>query len=184
MLTHWKTLSSRLRYQNPWWRYFVDQFQIPGQQFTGEYHYVQTYGSCMVVPVSADGRLLMVKQYRYLGDCISLEFPSGGVKAEQSHLQAAHAELQEETALQAAQMDYLGEFNPCKGITREICQVFIASQLQPAAVVKPDATEQFEVLYYHPQQLDEMIRSNQIWDGMTLAAWLLARHRVAAIIPP
>jgi hypothetical protein len=40
------------------------------------------------------------------------------------------------------------------------------------------------VLYYHPQQLDEMIRSNQIWDGMTLAAWLLARHRVAAIIPP
>jgi ADP-ribose pyrophosphatase len=178
MLKHWQTLSSRLLYQNPWWRYFVDQFQIPGQQIGREYHYVQTYGSCMVVPVTGDGRLLMVKQYRYLGDCISLEFPSGGVKAEQSFLQAAHAELQEETALQAAQMDYLGEFNPCKGIIREICQVFLATQLQPAGVVKPDATEEFELFYCSPQQLDEMVGNNQIWDGMTLAAWLLARHRL------
>ena len=188
MLKRWKTLSSKIARKNPWWTYKLDQFEIPEKydqdqcdqgQYIGEYHYIETYGSCMVVPVSADGRVIMVNQFRYLGNRESLEFPSGGVEQGDSFLHTAHAELQQETAQQAGQMQFIGEFNPCKGLVRETCQVFLATQLQPVATeVAPDQTEEFEVIRCSPDELDEMIKNQEIWDGMTLAAWTLVRQQV------
>ena len=66
-------------------------------------------------------------------------------------------------------------------MTDEICQVFLASQLQPAAAT-PDVTEEFEVLRCAPRQLDAWIESRRVWDGMTLASWMLARRRVFELL--
>jgi hypothetical protein len=44
---------------------------------------------------------------------------------------------------------------------------------------KPDATEEFEVIECTPDELDQMIRTNKIWDGMTLAGWMLAKNKIA-----
>lgn len=178
MLKHWKTLGTEIIHRNPWWTYKKDRFEIPDQH-NGEYYYAETYGSCMVVPVNRDGQLIMVNQYRYLGGRESLEFPSGGVKAEQSFLAAAHAELQEETLHEAGSMELLGEFNPCNGITKEMCQVFLATDLKPITTeVSQDITEEFEIVFHSPDEIDQMIKNQQIWDGMTFAAWLLARQRL------
>lgn len=75
MLKTWKTLTRETLLENPWWKYNKDLFEIEdGTQ--GEYHYVDSPGSVMVVPVLDDGRLLMVRQYRYLNGRESVEFPA------------------------------------------------------------------------------------------------------------
>ncbi|HTX19230.1 MAG TPA: NUDIX hydrolase [Bacteroidota bacterium] len=173
MLLHWKKLTSSVVHRNPWWSYILDSFQIPGG-VKGEYHYVHTEGSSLVIPVREDGRVVLVNQYRYLRDRESIEFPCGGVKAGSSYEITAKAELEEEAGFAAQSWEVVGEFNPFNGATDEMCRVFIARRLLPVPP-RPEATEEFEILTELPSDVDAMIGDGRIWDGMSLAAWTLAR---------
>jgi ADP-ribose pyrophosphatase len=176
-LPRWRRLSSELRAHNPWWSYRLDRFALPtGRE--GEYHFVHTEGSAMVVPVADDGRLLLVNQYRYLLDRESLEFPGGGVKPGQSPEEAARAELAEEAGVTAHELLHLGRFNPCNGVTDELCDLFLARGLTPSLHGRPDETEELELASLSPGELERRIAAGQIWDGMTLAAWCWARSSV------
>ena len=176
MLKRWTRLSTQDLYRNPWWTYKVDKFEIEGGP-SGEYHYVYTEGSSMVIPVTSGGEVLMVKQFRYLCQKESVELPSGSVKPGHTHLETAHLELSEETGHRAREMEEVGEFNPYNGVTSEICKVYVARHLEPCAA-EPDETEEFELLSLAPETVDSMIRDGTIWDGMTLAAWLLGRRSI------
>jgi ADP-ribose pyrophosphatase len=176
MLKRWKKLSTKVIYRNPWWTYKLDAFEIP-DRFSGEYHYIHTNGSSMVIPLKDKGKMILVNQFRYLCDRESLEFPCGSVKDGKSYLETAHMELEEETGYQANIMEFIGEFNPYNGVTSEICKVFLAHQLHPT-MTHPDETEEFEWVVYTPEEMDVMIGEKRIWDGMTLAAWMLGRYHI------
>ena len=175
----WLKKSSEILFQNPWWTYRKDRVEVPGYGLH-DYYYAETHGSSMVVPLTAEGQLILVKQFRYLGGRESLEFPCGGVKPQHTHLQTAHFELAEETSFKAAHMESLGEFNPWNGATSETCQLYLATGLEPTQA-EADPTEDLECLEHTPAALDRLIEQGQIWDGMTLAAWTLARGRVLKI---
>ena len=173
----WKKLSSERRFRNPWWSYQLDRFALPtGRE--GEYHYVHTEGSAMVVPVADDGRLLLVNQYRFLLDRESIEFPGGGVKPGQTPEEAARAELAEEAGVTARELVFLGRFNPYNGVTDELCHLYVARGLVPDPHARPDETEELELAPMTPAELDARIAAGEIWDGMTLAAWCWARPQV------
>jgi len=174
MLKRWKKLASKTIHENPWWTYKRDEFQIP-DGIQGEYYSVYTRGASLIIPVLDDGRVILVNQYRYLCDKESLELPCGGVKEGKTYEEMASIELQEETGYKARKLDYVAEFNPFNGVTNEICKVFLGSDLQRNRM-QPDATEEFEILLKSKSEIDDMIRHNIIWDGMTIAAWGLARH--------
>ena len=118
---------------------------------------------------------MLVNQYRYLCDRESIELPCGGVKEGKTYEEMAAIELAEETGFTSASITAVGEFNPYNGVTDEICRVFIARDLVRTTAI-PDATEEFEILYKTPAEMDNLIRTNTIWDGMTIAAWSLVRH--------
>ena len=176
MLKQWKTLSTKTVYKNPWWSYNIDSYRIPGK-VAGEYHYVHTEGSSMVVPVLGDGKLILVNQYRYLCGRESIEFPCGGVKPGKSYDETAMLELEEETGYLAGNLERVGEFNPYNGVTNEFCAVYVGRDLVRTAP-KPDVTEEFEIMTCSVDEVDSMIRQGKLWDGMTLAAWTLVRERV------
>ena len=171
MLKKWKKLSSKIEFKNPWWEYRIDQFEIPGIH-KGEYHYTHTNGSSMVVPIMKNGKIIMVKQFRYLSQRESIEFPAGSVKDGHNYKQTAAEELAEETGYAAKNFKKCGVFNPYNGVTDEICTVFLATDLYEFKK-KADKTEEFEILNIN--QLEKLIKSNKIWDGMTLASWMLAK---------
>ncbi len=172
-LSRWKKKSERVVFRNPWWTYKQDETILPSGT-TGEYHYVHTYGSSCVIPAFPDGRIVMVNQYRYLADRESLEFPCGGVKEGHTYDQTAVQELAEEAGFQASEWMVAGEFNPYNGVTDEICRVYIARALVRTHA-RPDDTEEFERLVLTPDEIDARIISGVIWDGMSIAAWSIAR---------
>ena len=177
----YKTLSKAILHQNRWWRYGCDRIELPtGKQ--GEYHYVLTNGSAMVVPVDDEGRLLLVRQYRYTGNRDSIEFPCGGVKDGSSHEKTAREELREETGFLAGRLETAGAFNPCNGLLDEICRVFIARDLQYVGS-RPEESESFEAVRLTPEELDTLVSDGIIWDGMTLAAWIIAREKLHESAP-
>jgi ADP-ribose pyrophosphatase len=151
----------------------MDEFLLPSGK-RGEYHYVQTNGSAMVVPVDADGLILMVNQYRYLLDRESLEFPCGSVKDGSTFDRTAWEELAEETGYSAGRIALAGAFNPFNGVTDEMCQVYVARDLRFVGET-PDETEEFELLRFSPGEIDARVFDGTIWDGMSIAAWGIAR---------
>ena len=80
----------------------------------------------------------------------------------------------------AGDLRKVGEFNPYNGVASENCHVFLARGLRAAPAVG-DPTEELEVHFLRPGTLETLIAENHIWDGMTLAAWLLVRGRVGAV---
>jgi 8-oxo-dGTP pyrophosphatase MutT (NUDIX family) len=167
-----------MKFKNPWWTYYLDGYQMPSGK-GGEYHYVHTNGSAMVVPCDEDGRVLLVNQYRYLIDRESLEFPCGSVKDGATYDQTAWHELAEETGYSAQILLLAGEFNPYNGITDEMCRVYIARELRYVGE-NPDETEEFELVALPPAEIDAKIMDGTIWDGMTIAAWGIVRDRLEA----
>jgi ADP-ribose pyrophosphatase len=176
MLKRWKKISTKTLFRNPWWEYRLDEFEIPSG-VKGEYNYVFSRGSSLVIPVTDNGKIVLVKQYRYLCDRESIEFPCGGVKEGKTYEDTAHLELEEETGYRSAKFQFVGTFNPFNGVTNEMCRVYIARDLIQTNR-QPDATEEFEILYASHAEVESLITSHQIWDGMTIAAWGLTHHNL------
>jgi ADP-ribose pyrophosphatase len=172
----YKRISKSVVHKNPWWQYCRDQIELPSGK-PGEYFYALTEGSSMVVPVADDGKLLLVRQYRYTGNRDSIEFPCGGLKKGMTYEENAKNELVEETGYFAERMEPVGDFNPCNGLLDEICRVYIARDLHHVGS-RPDETECFELIFLTIDELDTYIVNGTIWDGMTLAAWAIAKPKL------
>jgi ADP-ribose pyrophosphatase len=171
MLKIWKKISEETVFKNNWWEYHKDTFDIPGVK-QGEYHYVHSRGSSMIIPFTSSNKIICVKQYRYLNHRFSIEFPCGGILPDDSYEETAKKELEEETGFTSETIELIGEFNPYNGVTNEICNVFIATNLTKC-ICEPDLTEEFEHLQLSIEEIHILINNKEIWDGMTLAAFLL-----------
>jgi ADP-ribose pyrophosphatase len=176
-LKPWKKISSEVKFKNPWWTYMYDKCKLHnGKDY--EYHYVHTAGSSFIIPIKDNGKIILVNQYRYLNDRFSIEFPGGGIKDGQTPEQVARKELIEETGFDG-DFEKVGFFNPYNGVADEICYVFIARNLRLSNQEIKDDSEEFEMLELSPEEIDEKIRTNEIYDGMTMAAWALARSKIS-----
>lgn len=178
-LKPWRKLRQSFELKNPWWTYRKDDVMLPtGRE--GEYHFVHVNGSSMIIPITDDGDIVMVNQYRYLASRDSVEFPCGSVKDGSTYEQTAYEELSEETGFHAGQLEYIAEFNPYNGVTDELCRIFIAERLTPVDA-QPDDTEEFQRIILSYADLERRIKAGEIWDGMTLAAWALISDRLSDI---
>lgn len=172
----WKTLKSEIFKQTPWSTFMQKEFEMPNGK-RGMYYFMYSPGSSFVIPV-LDGKVILTRQYRYLIDDESLEFPGGGVKEGQTYEQAARAELKEETGYDAGELEYVGSFVPWNGATNEMCKVFIARNLKFGKKELEETEEGMENMIVSFEEMDEMIKNNIIKDGQTLASWQLARHHL------
>lgn len=165
------TISSQIIKNNPYWSYQMDTYIMPNGQ-PGDYHFVKSHGSVFIIPIADNGAFYLTAQYRYLNKKQSIEFPGGGVNPDYSIRDNAVKELAEELGLKAEQLTEIGNFNPCNGMTDEICTVFVAYGLENIEAV-PDDSEQIETITMTKTEINNAIKKKEIWDGMTLAAWSL-----------
>lgn len=174
-LKKWNKINQRTLFKNDHWSYNLDEFEIEGGT-KGEYHYVHTLGSTMVVPILESKKLLLVNQYRYLNQQESLEFPCGSIHEGLSAEENAIKELREETGF-SGKLKYIGEFSPYTGAADEMCSVFIADNLFQSPLPK-DNTEEFEFVELSIEEFEKLIKENKIWDGLTLSAWILTKNHL------
>lgn len=177
----WKTLSTEVISQNPYWKHKRDTFEIPGKT-QGIYEYVETPGAVVIIAIDDEGKLLCLKQYRYLAEKMSLEFPGGGIKQGQDPENAARAELGEEARREAGKLIHVASFHPLLGVVKEVVHVFIATQLIKTEEYHLDATEEFEDVRLTPDEWEQAIQSGEAINGFVLGAWAVARPHVLRIV--
>ncbi|MCF6287421.1 MAG: NUDIX hydrolase, partial [Candidatus Hydrogenedentes bacterium] len=140
----WKTLSSEVKYQNPWISVREDQVIRPDGQ-PGIYGVVDCRVATGVLAFSEDDELYLVGQYRYALGCYSWEIIEGGAETGEDPLEACKRELQEEAGLVAERWEPLGHeihLSNCHSSERGF--LFVAHGLSHVGAT-PEGTEELQV---------------------------------------
>lgn len=175
----WEKISGEIIHENPWWAYKHDKYKLPNGK-EGDYYYMDISPAAIIIPVMEEGKeikIVMIKQYRYLTQSYSIEFPMGGKKESQTIEECARAELEEETGYKTNQLEFVCKFFPYEGLSKDVSNVFIARDLVKSET-KLDETEEIEILIKSPKEIDEMMERGEIHNGEMFAAWLLARKKI------
>jgi len=169
----WHTLSTELKYHNPWISVREDQVLNPGGG-RGIYGVVTMKNKALgIVPVDADGNTWLVGQYRYPLNEYSWEIPMGGGLLEHDILQSAQRELKEETGLTAARWTRIARLHTSNSVTDEEGFVFLAEDLTPGEV-EPEETEDLRLWKLPLAEAIRMVMDDRITDGVSVAGLLKA----------
>ena len=142
---------------------------------TGELHdfYVLDSSDWVnIVPLTADQRVVMVRQYRHGIGQFTLEVPGGMVDAQDvSPLEAARREMQEETGYDSDDVVPLGVIHPNPAIQTNRCHSFLARNVELKSVVSFDSTEECEVVLAPLDEIPDLIRQGVISHALVVVAF-------------
>jgi 8-oxo-dGTP pyrophosphatase MutT (NUDIX family) len=169
----WRTLASRVAYENPWIRVREDSVIRPDGK-PGIYGVVEVRPSVGIVAVNEEDRIVMVRQWRYTMGRYTWEIPRGGsLPGETDMLGVAARELREEAGVDAHEWAPLGAVEVCNGVTTDIQHLFLARRLTEVAP-NHDATEDIVVRWTHIVEASEMAIGGSIEEVCSVAAILRA----------
>jgi 8-oxo-dGTP pyrophosphatase MutT (NUDIX family) len=175
-------VSSREVYRNNWMTVREDSIRRPDGS-AGIYGVVDKPDYALIIAVDGD-RLALVEQYRYpLGER-RWEFPQGTApdRAEVEPADLAARELREETGLTAGSFVVVGRLDIAAGMSSQRGWVFLATDITEGEPEREHEEQDMHFEWFERSRFEEMIRSGEITDAQSLAAYaqLLLRERFDA----
>lgn len=167
-----RRLDSRVVYEGRVLTMRVDEIRLPNGA-TAVREVVDHRGAVVVAALDAEGRLVLVKQYRYAIDRDLVEFTAGVLEVGEDPAQAAVRELREEAGLTAGTWDRLGSFFSSPGFVHEELHAYLARNLQTVPR-DLDFDEDIDLEWVPLKAL--LDRPEQITDAKTLATLLLVER--------
>jgi ADP-ribose pyrophosphatase len=158
-----------------------DTVRLPDGK-TGTREYIVHPGAVLIVPVLDDGRLVMLRQFRYPVNRVLIEFPAGKLDPGESPLATGRRELREEAGYEAAHWQPLGRIHSVVGYSTEAIEFYVAGGLTHVGAALDDG----EFLEIGAMSLEEMLAAldrGEITDAKTVAALLLYARRLAESSP-
>ena len=166
-----KRLKRELKFKGKIIDFYQDTMEIDGDH-TVVWDYIQHKGAAAVVPVTDDGRILMVKQYRNALERNTLEIPAGCLDTEdEPGMVCARRELEEETGYRSDALEWLITLRTTVAFCNEKIEVFVAENLIPSKQ-NLDDDEFIDLKAYTMEELKKKIFSGEIEDGKTISALL------------
>lgn len=153
------------------------QFQINTIELpigiTGEFGVIHHPGASLAVPITDDGRIVVLRQYRFAVSRRLIEFPAGTLETGEDPLTSMKRELEEESGYAASKWEPLGIMFPCPGYSDEVIHLFLARDLTMLKQKPPgDADEDIEVVLMEKEELEKCISSGEeALDGKSITAW-------------
>ena len=137
-------------------------------------------GSVVIIPITADGDVILVRQYRHAIGRFAWELPAGSLKPSEDVADAARRECQEEVGLVPARLTPLGSFFPTPGYCDEEMNFFRADGLHEPGTdetARPDEDEDIEARAFSLEAVRQMIVAGEIIDLKTVAGLALLESR-------
>jgi ADP-ribose pyrophosphatase len=135
---------------------------------------VQHPGAVVIIPQLADGRLMLIAQYRFAVGETLLEFPAGTLEPGEEPLLCARRELIEETGYRAEHWRALGIMYPSPGYCDERQHLFVAGGLVPEHAAGDD-DEILEVKRLTVREVEQAIADGALVDAKSIAAYARAK---------
>lgn len=172
-------VTSREVYRNPW--LVVREDEIRRSDGTpGIYGVVVKPAYALVVARDDDDRYMLVEQFRYPIGLRRWEFPQGTAPGspdgdEPAAEDLAADELREETGLRAASLVLLGQLDLAPGMSSQRGWAWLATDLTQGEHEREHEEQDMHSEWFTGAQIEAMMRSGDITDAQTIAAWTLLR---------
>lgn len=125
-------------------------------------------GGAVVLPITNDGKLILVKQFRYPFQKFLIESPAGKLEKGEDPYECAARELTEETGYSSKSITKLGEIYTTPGFCDEILHLYLATNLTAGSHNREEGEYGMETFEYSLDEVDEMIKTGQIVDAKTI----------------
>jgi len=152
------TVSSEKVYNGTFLDVRKDIVNLPdGNTSTREW--INHPGAACVIPIMADGKIALIKQYRYPVQSIMIELPAGKLDIGEKPEVCANRELEEEIGYVANQLTFVTKIHPAIGFANEEMWIFLAEKL----VISQKNTDHDEFVELMPTSIEDAI--HMVWNG-------------------
>lgn len=170
-----KTVSTEEIYKGKIIRVRKDTVELcNGRQAVREV--VEHPGGVCVVAKTANGKILMVRQYRKPFETEMWELPAGKLEYGEDHCEGGRRELEEETGYIAGGFEYLGNFYVSPGFCDEKIHIYYADNLKKTCM-NPDEDEFIDAAEFTYGELEDMIKKGLLHDAKTVIGILMCRDK-------
>ncbi len=167
----YERLDRKLVYEGTIINMYKDHIRVPNGNIV-DWDFIGHKGAAAVIPITEDGKILLVRQWRNALDRFTIEIPAGGLEgADEPMIDCAARELEEETGYKSDNLEFLVSLRTTVAFCNERIDVFVARNLVKTSQ-KLDEDENIEVKAYEMQELLEMIRKGIMQDSKTVSAIL------------
>ncbi len=176
----WPRLSSRVIGDFRIFRLAEEVFEMPGAAGTHSFYVLYSQDWVNVVPVTPEGRVVLIRQFRP-GTCeVTIEVPGGMVDQGEDPARAALRELEEETGYCAESVIRTGRVRPNPAILRNTCHMFVALGARPVGHTRMDEAEDVETFEATWDEVEAMVRDGRIDHSLVLNTLAFARNALGA----
>jgi ADP-ribose pyrophosphatase len=170
-----EVLEKKLFYRGRKFSFEVDRLRLPNGA-EGTWECVRHPGGALGVPVTPEGKLVLVRQYRFAVSGRLLEFPAGTVEPNEDPAETIRREIEEETGYKAHSWRNLGKFALAPGYSDEYIYAFLAQDLEKLEhPPEQDEDEDIEVILMTPEELERAILAGEPVDAKSISSFFLAR---------
>ena len=175
----WRLLDTQQPFAGTVNRMRVDRLEIPGRGQI-QYSYLERGESVIIVPMLGDGRVALIRQYRYAVDEHCLEFPAGCCRdtGGMSLEDVARKELREEIGATAGSLEYVTWFYSASSISDEVCHIFFARDAVLDQPTDKEPGENIELLLLPAAEVLALARQGKMKTGTCALAALQCEGRM------
>jgi ADP-ribose pyrophosphatase len=171
----WEIVKSEIVFHNKWVTIQKDAVKLPNGLVIDDYYVNVRPEVAISLPVTREGKAIMVRQYKHGGKEIFLEFPGGVFEAEkETALEGALREMREETGYYSDEMFYLGKVYDDPTKDTNCIHFFLAKNAYKKFEPEPDPTENIEVIEVPFEDIPGLIRNNKMQVCGTIAIYAMA----------
>lgn len=138
------------------------------------YQIIDKGHTALIVPITSDRQLILVKEYFPAIDEYQLGIPKGRIDEGHDDLTTANKELQEEIGYKAGKLDKLGVLTISPGYITQRTHLYLARDLKESKL-EGDEEEQLEVIKVPFDSFEELIDQGKLTEARIIAALYLAR---------
>jgi len=173
-LSREETISSRNIYDGSILKLDLHEVILENQKIARR-EIITHHGGVGVIPITASGEIVLVRQYRKPFEVETLEIPAGKKEKDEEPLTCAIRELREETGITAGSINFLVDMYPSPGYTNEVVRIYKAEGLTYGDM-STDEDEFVEVYRYTMKEAVELIKDGRIKDAKTIIAILMVAN--------
>lgn len=178
----WKTLSSEYLFNDRWFKVRRDKCETPGGKIVDPYYVYEFSTWVGALPVTEEGKIIMVRQYRHALGETCLEIPGGCVDDTDTNVEYAVArELLEETGYSFTSFDHLGRISPNPSTNSNLLHMFLARGGKKVSEQNLDENEEIEVVEMTIDELKQLLRENKIVQAMHVSCILYALEKLGEL---
>ncbi len=173
MIEPWERVESEQRGEYKVFRVRQDRSRSPRSGQAHTFYVIEAGDWVNVIPVTPEGQLVFIRQYRHGIEAVTLEIPGGMIDPGESAAVAARREMCEETGYDTEQIVYLGGIAPNPAIQNNLCHTYLALDARPDGPQRLDGTEDIDVLLVDPTDVPALIVEGQVNHSLVVTAFYL-----------